>query len=66
MKYNDQLMKDANLKAFSAMKNSLEVPVLTPEQRKVFREKAVPVWNLFIGEGLFTQADIDDIRNAAK
>lgn len=66
MKYNDQLMKDANLKAFNAMKNSLEVTVLTPEQRKVFREKAVPVWNLFIAEGLFTQADIDDIRNAAK
>lgn len=66
MKLNDQLVKEANLKAFNVMKNALEVTELTPAQRQVFRERAKPVWDLFIGEKLFTQSDIDDIRGAAK
>ena len=66
MKYNDQLLKEANQKALDNMKKSMEITVLTPEQRNAFREKVKPVWDYYISKGICTQKDIDEIRNAAK
>jgi len=66
MKLNDTLIKEANQKAMDIMKKSMEVTVLTPEQRDVFREKSKPVYEYYINKGICTQKDIDEIRNVAK
>ena len=65
MKLNDSLMADANNKAFEIIKKSLQVNVLTPEQRKAFQEKAKAVDAYYIKKGLFTQKDIDELRAAS-
>lgn len=66
MKLNDRLMNEANKKALENVRKSLEVTVLTPEQRQQFRAKVAPVYDYFIKKGLFTQKDIDDIKAAVK
>jgi tripartite ATP-independent transporter DctP family solute receptor len=66
MKYNDQLIKEANQKAMDNMKKSMEVMVLTPEQRNAFRATVKPVWDYYINKGICTQKDIDEIRSLAK
>lgn len=66
MKLNDKLIKEANQKAMDNMKKSMEVTVLTAEQRNAFKEKVKPVYDYYINKGICTQKDIDEIRNATK
>lgn len=64
-KLNDKLVDEAEVKAFDKIKATMEVVVLTPEQRQAFKEKAKVVDAYFVEKGLFTKADIDDLRAAA-
>jgi len=66
MKINDKLTSEAELKAFDKIKTGLEVVTLTPEQRQAFKEKAKSVDEYFVKKGLFSQADIDALRAAAR
>jgi C4-dicarboxylate-binding protein DctP len=65
MKLNDSLITTANAKALETIKKSVQLNVLTPDQRKAFRDKAKAVDAYYIGKGLFTQKDIDELRAAA-
>lgn len=66
MKLNDKLVDEAEIKAFDKIKSTMEVVVLTPEQRAAFKDKAKAVDEYFVKKGLFSKADIDDLRAAAR
>jgi C4-dicarboxylate-binding protein DctP len=66
MKINDRLTDEAEVKAFDKIKATMEVVVLTPDQRQAFKDKAKAVDDYFVKKGLFSKADIDDLRAAAR
>ena len=51
MKYNDQLVKEANIKALENIKKSMQVTILTEEQKQAFVEKVQPVYDYFVKSG---------------
>ncbi|WP_461204993.1 TRAP transporter substrate-binding protein [Clostridium sp. DL1XJH146] len=66
MRYSDQLMTEGNTEAYEKIKNTMEITELTADERQVFIDKVQPVYDYYIGEGLFTMDDIDEIREATK
>jgi C4-dicarboxylate-binding protein DctP len=65
MLLNDQLLIQESKNSYEVLKAKMKVNVLTPEQRQVFIDSVQPVYDYFIGKGIFTQADIDQIRKIA-
>lgn len=66
MKLNDQLIKESNIKALENVKKSMQVTILTPEQKQAFIDKVQPVYDYFVNKGTFAKQDIDEIREAIK
>ncbi|QTL99631.1 DctP family TRAP transporter solute-binding subunit [Iocasia frigidifontis] len=64
MIYNDKLNREATEDSFEILKDKMEVNYLTEEQRVQFIEKSQAVYDYYIKEGFFTQAEIDEIRTA--
>ena len=65
MIYSDELLKEESKASYEILKANMEVNVLTPAQRQVFIDRVQPVYKYYIDKGLFTQADIDEIRKTA-
>ena len=64
---SDSLIDGAAEKAFNTIKESgVEINFLTPEQKLPFIEKAQAVYDFYIGEGIITMEDLDEIRNTLK
>lgn len=66
MKYNDELVDKETKASLATLEKAMKVNNLTKEQRQLFIDKAKPVYDYYIGKGLFTMKDLDEIRNAAK
>lgn len=66
MRYNNRLVKIQNAEAYASMKNAMQITELTSLQRQAFIEKVRPVYDAMIAEGITTQAELDEIRAAAK
>ena len=65
MVYNDKLNRKATEESLEILKEEMEVNHLSDEQRKLFIDKAQSVYDYYIDKGFFTQAEIDEIREAA-
>lgn len=65
MLINDALLKEESLQSLEILKANMEVNTLTESQRQVFIDQVQPVYSYYIDKGLFTQADIDEIRKVA-
>jgi len=60
---NDSLIAGAAEKAFETIKASgVEINVLTEEQKQAFIEKSKPVYDFYIEKGIFTAADLEELR----
>lgn len=62
---NDELLKEESLQSYQVLVDNMEVNTLTEEQRQVFIDKVQPVYDYYISKGIFSQADIDEIRKVA-
>ncbi len=65
MKVNDELLAAESLASYQVLKDNMEVNVLSDAQRQVFIDAVQPVYEYYIGKGIFSQADIDEIRKVA-
>jgi C4-dicarboxylate-binding protein DctP len=66
MKYNDDMMKEANDVAFAKIKDSFdEVVELSAAEHQAFIDAVQPVYDYYIDKGLFTMAELEEIRKAA-
>jgi C4-dicarboxylate-binding protein DctP len=66
MLISDELIEQASNNNLADLKKSMIVNTLTHEQRKRFVEQTKPVYDYYIGKGLFTVQDLEEIRNAVK
>lgn len=66
MKYNDELVEKETKASLAQLEKDMKVNVLTEDQRKQFIEKAKPVYDYYIGKGLFAPKDLEEIRGVAK
>ncbi len=66
MKINDDLLKEESKLSEEVCRANMEVNELTPAQRQVFIDKVQPVYQYYIEKGVFSQADIDEIRRIAE
>lgn len=66
MEYNDSMMKSASEEAFNKIKDSFdEITRLTDQQRQVFIDAVQPVYDYYINKGLFSMAELEQIRETA-
>lgn len=65
MIYNDELNREATEDSFAVLKKEMEVNYLTEEQRQRFIDQSQAVYDYYIEQGFFSQAEIDEIREAA-
>ncbi|MFW5988317.1 MAG: TRAP transporter substrate-binding protein [bacterium] len=65
MVYNDELNREATEESLQVLEKEMQVNYLSDEQRKKFIDKAQAVYDYYIEQGFFTQAEIDEIREAA-
>jgi len=66
MKYNDDMMKEANDVAFAKIKDTFdEIVELSDAERQAFIDAVKPVYDYYIDNGLFTMAELEEIRKAA-
>ena len=63
---NDELLKEESKASYDVLKANMEVNVLSDAERQVFIDKVQPVYGYYIDKGIFTQADIDEIRKIAE
>jgi C4-dicarboxylate-binding protein DctP len=63
---NDELLKDESMASYDVLKANMKVNTLTPAQRQVFIDQVQPVYDYYIAKGIFSQADIDQIRKIAE
>jgi C4-dicarboxylate-binding protein DctP len=66
MRYNNRLIRAAGAKAYETMRNALDVSELTAAQRQSFKDKARPVYDFFIAEGVMTSDELEEIRASAR
>jgi tripartite ATP-independent transporter DctP family solute receptor len=67
MEFNDDMMKEANDVAFAKIKDTFdEVVELSDAERQAFIDAVKPVYDYYIDKGLFTMAELEEIRKAAK
>ena len=66
MVVNDDYNQQAADEAYNTIKDSVQINVLTDEQRQLFIDACAPVYDYYIKQGLFTEEDLEDIRKAAK
>jgi len=67
MKYNDDMMKEANDVAFAKIKDSFDdIVELSDSERQAFIDAVKPVYEYYINKGLFTLSELEEIRKAAK
>ncbi len=65
MVYNDELVGEQTEEAYDAIKDDLEINVLTDDQRELFVDAVQPVYDYYIDKGLFTMEDLEEIRRTA-
>jgi C4-dicarboxylate-binding protein DctP len=65
MVYGDTLNLEATDESLAVLEKEMEVNYLTDQQRQLFIDKAQAVYDYYIEQGFFTQAEIDEIREAA-
>jgi C4-dicarboxylate-binding protein DctP len=65
MTLNDELLKTESVASYEVLKANMEVNELTDAQRQLFIDQVQPVYDYYIKQGIFTQADIDEIRKVA-
>lgn len=65
MALNDELLKAESQASYKALKGNMMVNELSDAQRDVFIAKVQPVYDYYINAGIFSQADIDEIRKIA-
>lgn len=65
MLLNDELLKKESLESYQVLVDNMEVNTLTEEQRQVFIDRVQPVYEYYINKGVFSQANIDEIRSIA-
>ena len=61
MQYRTETWLASESACIEKISENCEVNTLTDENRTAFRNKCMPVWQQFIEEGSFTQADLDDL-----
>lgn len=66
MGFHNRLVREAGDRAFSTIRNALQVTVLSPAQRQAFVERARGVYESFIAEGLVTREELEELIAAAK
>jgi TRAP-type C4-dicarboxylate transport system substrate-binding protein len=66
MKFNDDMMKEANDVAFAKIKDSFdEVVELSAVEHQAFIDAVQSVYDYYIEKGLFTMTELEEIRKAA-
>ena len=65
MMVNDELLAAESLASYEVLKDNMDVNVLNDSQRQVFIDAVQPVYDYYIGKGVFSQADINEIRKVA-
>lgn len=66
MEFNDDMMKEANDVAFAKIKDTFdEIVELSDAERQAFIDAVQPVYSYYIEKGLFTMAELEQIRKAA-
>lgn len=65
MRYSDDIVKRETSNSLKKLQKGMVINTLTKEQRAKFIERARPVYDYYIGTGLFTAEDLDEIRKAA-
>lgn len=63
MLYNNEQNKELEQTYIDTCAEYMDIYYLTDEQRQMFVEAATPVYDHYIETGLFTQADLDEIRD---
>lgn len=66
MAYSNKIWLDSEMKYFDILKDKLAVNDLSPADREGFVEAVKSVWQYYVDEGMFTQADIDAALAEAK
>lgn len=65
MTLNDELLKSESVASYNVLKANMEVNELSDAERQVFIDQVQPVYDYYIEQGIFSQADIDEIRKVA-
>ena len=61
MQYRTDIWLASENACIDTIKENCEVNTLTDENRAAFREQCLPVWQQFVEDGSFTQADLDEL-----
>lgn len=65
MVYSDELVQKETETSMIKLKKSMAINTLTTDQRASFIEQSKPVYDYYLGKGLFSSQDLKDIRAAA-
>ncbi len=61
MQYRTDIWLASENACIDTIKANCEVNTLTGENRAEFRDKCLPVWQQFVADGSFSQADLDEL-----
>jgi C4-dicarboxylate-binding protein DctP len=62
MLYNDELVQNETKRSLVKLQKGMVINTLSQDQRAKFIEKTKPVYDYYIGRGLFTAQDLAEIR----
>jgi len=65
MIYNDELIKEETDNSYKILQKNMDVYVLSTKEREAFIKQVQSVYDYYIKKGLFTRAEIDEIRKIA-